>query len=65
MPKDRVCSARGPYSFNKYKNLAAGRIFKIPFFMKDCDIYFFERLLNLSKLKFKRSFTERLRNLYI
>ena len=65
MQKDRIFSARWPYSFNNYKNRAAGRISKIQILMKDCEFYFFERLLNLSKLKFKRSFTERLRNLYI
>ena len=64
-PKDRIISAKGPFIFNNFKNRAASRILIIRIFMKDCDIYFFERLLNLSKLKFKRSFTERLRNLYI
>ena len=63
MPKDRIFSARGPYSSNNYKNGATSRIPKIRISMKDCKFYLFERLQNLLKLKYKRSFNERLRNL--
>ena len=48
MQKDRIFSARWPYSFNNYKNRAASRILKIRIFMKDCVMFYFERLQNLS-----------------
>ena len=35
------------FNGSDYKNPAAGRILEIRIFMKDCEIYFFERLLNL------------------